>query len=283
MGKRDFGAGRVGVVGKTLAYALMLFFTALTILPLVWLFYSSFKTNPEIIRYPLGFPKSWTIQNYIRAWTVGHLGTYFLNTVFYTGVATFLTTLLALMTGYGFAKFGFKITNVLNWFFMMGLLITVQAVLVPLYMLWTKIGLYDTRVGVLLPYIAFGLPMAVYLATAFIKGIPDSLIEAGIIDGASYLLIFRQVIIPVSQPVVATITILTFLGNWNEFVFAFMLVKRDELRSLSVGINSFAGTLNFNYGLQFAALVIGIVPMIIFYIFFHHQLKIGFAEGALKD
>jgi raffinose/stachyose/melibiose transport system permease protein len=281
--KRDFTDGKVGPVGRAVAYAIMAFFTLLTLLPLFWLVYSSFKSNVEIIRSPLAWPQRWTTFNYTKAWKVGNLGTYMINTIIYTGVATTVTVLFGLSTGFAFAKLKFKVTGIFHWFLMAGLLISVQAVLVPLYLTWTRVGLYDTRPGVILPYIAFGLPMAVYLCTEFVRGIPDALVEAAILDGADYFKIFRHIVVPLSRPVVTTVAILTFLGNWNEFVFAFMLVKSERLRSLSVGINSFAGSLNFNYGLQFAALVIGIGPIILFYVFFHKQLISGFAEGALKD
>jgi raffinose/stachyose/melibiose transport system permease protein len=281
--RREFTDGKVGPVGRGVAYLVMLSFTALTLLPLLWLLYSSFKSNVEIMRSPLAWPQRWTTANYAKAWTVGHLGTYMLNTVLYTGVATAVTVLLGLSTGFAFAKLRYRITGWLSWFLMAGLLISVQAVLVPLYLTWTRVGLYDTRPGVILPYIAFGLPMAVYLCTEFVRGIPDALVEAAILDGASYFMVFLHVVLPLARPVVTTVAILTFLGNWNEFVFAFMLVKSERLRSLSVGINSFAGSLNFNYGLQFASLVIGILPVILFYVLFHKQLIAGFAEGALKD
>lgn len=281
--KREFTDGKVGPAGRVVAYSIMAFFTLLTLLPLFWLLYSSFKSNVEIIRSPLAWPQRWTTLNYTKAWKVGNLGTYMINTVVYTGLATFATVALGLSTGFAFAKLKFKITGTFYWFLMAGLLISVQAVLVPLYLIWTRVGLYDTRPGVILPYIAFGLPMAVYLCTEFVRAIPDALVEAAVLDGASYYKIFRHIVIPLSRPVVTTVAILTFLGNWNEFVFAFMLVKSENLRSLSVGINSFAGSLNFNYGLQFAALVIGIAPIIVFYVFFHKQLISGFAEGALKD
>jgi raffinose/stachyose/melibiose transport system permease protein len=279
----SIGSGRIGPAGKLVAYVVMVLFTALTLLPLVWLVYSSFKSNGEIIRNSLALPKAWITTNYPQAWKRGHLGIYFLNSVLYTGVATTLTVLLSVMTGYAFAKLKFRVTGIFYAFFAMGLLISVQAVLVPLYFVWTKVGLYNTRLGLIIPYIAFGLPLGIYLATSFIKGIPDALTEVALIDGASYLTIFGRIILPICNPVVTTIAILTFLGNWNEFVFALMLLSKDSLRSLSVGINSFAGILNTNYGLQFAALVIGLVPMIAFYLFFHRQLMAGFAEGALKD
>ena len=165
----------------------------------------------------------------------------------------------------------------------MGLLITVHSVLVPLFILETKLGIDDTRLGVILPYVAFGLPFLIYLATSYIRGIPDSLEEAAVIDGASYLRIFKDIIIPVATPVVATMLIFSFVANWNELVLVLTLTSKDTLRSLPVGVLAFAGGKTRNYGLQFATLVIATLPMILFYFFFHDQLAKGFSAGALKE
>jgi raffinose/stachyose/melibiose transport system permease protein len=269
---------------KAISYIIMIGFTILTIGPLFWLFYSSFKPHAEIVKSALAFPKEPTLSNYKIAWVTGHLGVYMVNSIIYTFVATSCAVLLALAAGYGFATFPFtKLTGFFLGYFTIGLLITVHAVLVPLFIIESKIGLGNTRWGVIIPYIAFGLPMAVYLAYSYIRGIPLSLTESALIDGAHYLRIFVSIIAPIATPVTATMTILTFLANWNEFVLAFILTSSDKLRSLTVGINAFAGSLIADFGLQFAALVVGIVPILIFYALFHERLVKGFAEGALKE
>lgn len=281
---KRYVAARISPVSKVVAYVVMILFTVLTIGPLVWLAYSSFKTNGEIMQHPLGLPLHPTVETYVRAWKLGEMGILFLNSAIYTGIATAVTVVLGVSTGYAFAKFGYKrLTNFLYFFILLGLLITVQSVLAPLFVVETRTGIADTRLGVIIPYVAFGLPVAIYLATSYVASIPDSLEESALIDGASYLRIFSSIILPVSRPVVATMTILTFLGNWNEFVLILVLTSRSSLRSLPVGINAFAGVFNVDYGLQFAALIMGTVPMIIFYILFHERLAQGFAEGALKE
>lgn len=271
------------IAWKVFANVFMVLFTFLTLAPLIWLLYSSFKPHPEIIRNVFALPRQLFIENYTKAWRLGNLGLYTVNSVIYTASATLITVFLALGAGYGFAKFGFRATRYLYAFFIMGLLVTAHSVLVPLFILETRIGIDDTRLGVLLPYIGFGLPFLIYLSTSFIRGIPDSLEEVARIDGASYLKIFWHVVRPMSAPVVATMTIFSFVSNWNEFVFVFVLTSRQDLRSLPVGVNAFAGGMSRDYGLLFAALVIATVPMILFYIFFHEQLKKGFAAGAIKE
>jgi raffinose/stachyose/melibiose transport system permease protein len=266
-----------------LAYFVMGAFTFLTLAPLVWLLYSSFKPTAEISLSALALPRLWTPANYAKAWKLGALGSAILNSAIYTGVATAVTAGLALAAGFGFAKFEYRIAKTLYALFIAGLLITVHAVVVPLFVMESRAGIINTRFGVILPYVAFGLPMAILLATAYIKGVPDSLIESATIDGAGYLRIFRSIIAPVSAPVMGTVVILTFLNNWNEFTFAYILTSGRKLKSLPVSVNSFAGVLNTDYGTQFAALVVATLPMLAFYAAFRKQLMQGFADGALKE
>jgi raffinose/stachyose/melibiose transport system permease protein len=143
-------------------------------------------------------------------------------------------------------------------------------------------GLYNTRLGVLIPYVGIGLPISIYLSSEYIKSIPDSIIESARIDGAKYLHIFRTIVLPMAAPVAATVAILTTTGTWNEFMLINILVSVNELKSLPVGINMFSGALASDYGKQFSALVIGMVPMIIFYAIFRDQITKGVSAGAVK-
>ncbi len=271
-------------IASITSYGFMVILALITILPLVWMAYTSFKPHKDIIENIFSLPKSLYVQNYLRTWEYGRLGIALVNSVIYSSVATVVCTILALMTGYGFAKFRFKrVSAVFYYFFILGLLITVHSVLVPLYVMESFFGLDDTRIGVLLPYIAFGLPFLVYLATSYIRTIPDALEEAALIDGASYLGIFWRVILPMAQPVVSTMLIFSFLSNWNEFVFVFTLTSRAVLRSLPVAVNAFAGGMARDFGLLFSALMIATIPMIAFYFSFREKIAQGFAAGSIKE
>lgn len=267
---------------QILAYGLMIVFTALTVGPLIWLVYSSFKPHAVIVRNIFSLPTQMYVENYTKAWKLGNLGIYSVNSIIYSTTGAIASTVLALAAGYGIAKFGYRSSGPIYAFFLMGLLLTVHSILVPLFVMETKLGIDNTRIGVILPYIAFGLPFLLFLATSFIKGLPNEIEEAAIIDGASYLGVFWNVILPMSRPVVATMLIFRFLANWNEFVFVFVLTSKTAIRTLPVGINAFAGGMTRDYGMQFAALVIGTLPMIVFYTIFHKRLQQGFASGALK-
>ena len=268
---------------KILAYTVIGIFTFLTIAPLVWLLFSSFKPHRDILTNVFSLPDSFYLENYKLAWKNGHLGIYFLNSLVYTGLATPLTTFFALASAYGFSKFGYRISKFFLLLISMGLLITIHSVLVPLYLMESSLNIDDTRLGIIIPYIAFGLPFLTFLATSYMKDLPDSLEEAALIDAAGYLMIFQKVIIPQCIPVIGTMMIFSFLANWNEFALVFTLTSDRAIRSLPVGINSFAAGRARDYGMQFAALVIGTLPMIIMYAFGRRQLSLGFSEGAIKE
>ncbi|MDR0451903.1 MAG: carbohydrate ABC transporter permease [Treponema sp.] len=268
---------------RVAAYILMAVFAVLTIFPLLWLFYSSFKPHAEIVMRPLGPPLRPSLDNYFRAWQLGSLGTALANSFIYTSVATTATLFLALAAAFGIAKFPFKSGAFFTAAFAAGLMITVHAVIIPLFLAEVKVGIINRRIGVILPYIAFDLPMSVMIALSYVRGIPDALIESAEIDGAKYRYVFWKMIVPLSTPVIATMVILSFLRHWNEFLFVFVFTTRIAMKSLPVAITLFAGRNNIEYGMQYASLVIGILPMIIFYFFFHDQLIRGFGEGALKE
>lgn len=268
---------------KITAYTLMITFAILTIFPLTWLFYSSFKLNAEIVRYPLSFPKDPTIYNYTESWLTGGLGIALVNSFIYTITSTLGTLFLAMAAAFGLTKFPFKSSKFFTSAFALGLMISVHAVIIPLFQVEARLGLVNTRIGVIIPYIVFDLPMSIMIAMSYVKGIPDAIIESAEIDGAKYRYIFWMMIIPLSIPVIATMVILSFLRHWNEFLFVFVFTTKMDLKSLPVVITQFAGRHNIDYGLQYASLVIGILPMILFYIFFHTQLIKGFGEGSLKE
>ena len=154
--------------------------------------------------------------------------------------------------------------------------------MIPLFIVINQVGLYDTKLGVLIPYIGIGLPMGVYLATEYMRSIPGALVESARLDGASYWCIFFSIIAPMSAPVGTTIAILQISGTWNEFMLINMLTSSKENKSLPVGIQSFAGSLSTDYGKLFASLMIGLIPMLIFYLVFRKEITKGVSAGAVK-
>jgi len=274
---------KTNVWSLIIMYFIVIIFTILAVYPIFWLVVNSFKTTQEYMRISkLAFPTRWFYQNYTIAWRDANFTLLTTNSIIYTGVSVIAIIVLSFMAGFAFAKLPSKITPVLHSTFIVGILITLNCIMVPLFIMMRAVGLYNTRLGVLVCYIGIGLPMAVYLATEYIKGIPDEVIESARIDGAVYLRIFGSIILPMAAPVATTVAILTSTGTWNEFMFINILVSSDRYKSLPVGINMFSGSLATDYGKQFAALVIGMTPMIIFYVIFRKQITKGVSAGAVK-
>jgi len=264
-------------------YVLVILFTILALYPIFWVIMSSFKTTQEyMLNSKLALPKALFLKNYPIAWRDAKFTVLTLNSIFYTAVTVISIIILSFMAGFAFAKLPSKITPVLHGSFIIGILITLQCIMIPLFILIRGVGLINTRLGVLIPYIGIGLPMAVYLSTEYIKSIPTEVIESARIDGAKYLRIFRIIIMPMAAPVATTVAILTVTGTWNEFMLINILVASDNLKTIPVGMNMFAGSLATDYGKQFAALVIGMMPMIIFYAIFRKQITKGVSAGAVK-
>lgn len=267
---------------RLFVYAMILIFTVMTIYPLLWLVVSSLKSTTEFQLNRLGWPIDPSLRNYPAAWRLGKFDILFLNSLFFTITSTIAIVLLSLSAGFAFAKIPSKTTPFLHGSFVIGILLTLQSIMVPLFLMVNAVGLYNTRLGVLIPYIGMGLPMGIYLCTEFIKSIPDSVVESARIDGATYYRVFTAIVLPMAKPVAVTLAILNVAGTWNEFMLINILVSSDKLRTLPVGILKFSGALSSDFGRQFAALVIGMLPMIIFYLVFRKQITEGVSAGAVK-
>jgi raffinose/stachyose/melibiose transport system permease protein len=300
---RSAAASRVlGITGKTAAYVIMGVFAAMTIYPMIWLLINSFKSTTEFRVDKIGLPEKWFPVNYVGAWNVGEFGTFIPNSIIYTAAATLGVLFLSIIAGFAFAKIRSRATPILYGSFVMGILLSIQSVMVPLFIevsqldnllgsLFQALGImkatnfhlfYNTRIGMILIYIGAGLPIAIYLATEYIKGIPNALVEAARIDGASFYRIFRSVIVPMAVPIATTIAILNVPGIWNEFALINIIISKNELKSIPLGIMRFDGTRQTDYGKIFAALVVGMTPMLLFYIIFRKQITKGVTGGAVK-
>jgi len=281
--KGSSALGRLGGhLTKALAYVVMIVFAIMTIYPLFWLAMNSFKSTREFQVNMLGLPKAPVFDNFKMAWDFGEFGKLFPNSIIYTAGTTIGVIVLSVLAGFAFAKIPSRATKWIYGSFIVGILLTLNSLMIPLFIEVNVFGIYNTRFAVLLVYIGAGLPIGIYLATEYIKAIPTALIESARIDGAGYFRIFRQIILPMSIPVATTLAILNITGTWNEFALINILVSKTELKSLPLGIYKFSGSLSTDYGKQFAALTIGMAPMILFYIAFRKQITKGVAAGAVK-
>ncbi len=272
----------LGALGKASVYFVMGVFALMTLYPIFWLIMNSFKTTREFQMSQLTLPHAPTLQNYVEAWKMGDFGLLFPNSVLYTVGATAGIIFFSLLAGFAFAKLKSRATKPIYNSFIIGILLTTQTLMIPLFLEVNLLGIYNTRLAVLLVYIGAGLPIGIYLSTEFIKAIPTALVESARMDGAGFFKIFLKIIVPMSVPVATTLAMLNITSIWNEFALINILVSKTELKSLPLGIYKFSGSLSTDYGKQFAALTIGMVPMLVFYLIFRKQITKGVAAGAIK-
>ena len=269
-------------VKNTLIYAVLIIFSVINVYPIIWMIINSFKSEKEFAVNQFGLPKTLVIDNYLEAWGTANLGVLFKNSIFICLLATVLTVLIGALASYFLARIEFKFKNALYTFFIFGMLIPIHATLVPMFILLKNLGLLNNPITLLFPYIAFHLPITIFILTSFMKAFPKDIEESAIIDGCGIFRIFWSIILPMSRPALATVIILNFIYNWNEFSFALVLLNDPALQTLPLGLASFAGQFTVNYGAQMAGLTMSMIPIIIFYLFLEKEIVNGMTAGAVK-
>ncbi|WP_367566194.1 carbohydrate ABC transporter permease [Lacrimispora sp.] len=273
--KRIYGPGEI------FWFALLLLLAALILYPMFWILMSSFKDYNGIYGNVWGFPDIWHIENYKVAWNRG-ISQYFVN----SGIVT-LCTLAGVVFVSTFAAFGIcqikgKMGNVLFLFCMCGLLLSPQVCLLPLFMLLKSLGIKNTLFAMILPYIAFRLPVSIMLIRSFFVGISREMEEAATIDGATLMQIYRNIYLPLSKPIISTVIIMTAYYAWNEFVFATIFVDSSKLRTIPVGLMTFRDGLMTEWGVVLAGMVISCLPIIVLFLVMQKSFIRGMTAGAVK-
>ncbi|ARO27591.1 sugar ABC transporter permease protein (plasmid) [Rhizobium sp. TAL182] len=251
--------------------------------PFIFIVFTSLKT-PAAVTSTGAFmpPTELAYDNYSAAWSRGNFANSFLNSVIITVIKVPLGLFLSAMAAYALAKIRLRISKALLLLVVFGTMIPFQVMLAPLFTLVNSFGLIDTYPGVILPYIAFGVPYQVFILHGFFKSIPKELSEAALIDGASHFTIFRRIFLPVCLPVLAALLILDFVSTWNEFAMALVLLQDQHMWTLPLGLMSFQGQFSSNYGQLNAAIVMTVLPATIVYLMFQRYFVSGLTSGAVK-
>jgi len=269
-------------LGKVLKWILMLFFAFYTLFPLIWLVISSFKTNTELFGDPFSLPAIWQIDNYINAFKVSGLLKMMGNSVVIGGLSTVLNVLCASMLAYCLSRFHFRGREAIFTFFAAGILVPLNALMVPYYVIISQIGLYNTRAGLILLYSAIGIPMSTFIIRGLMDSLSREIEEAAYIDGCGFFGRYFRIILPLSQNGIVTAATFQFLTCWNEFVFANLLTSSQNVRTIQLGIRYFTNQFSTDFVSMYAAIVISIVPSIIGYMIFQKQIVSGLTSGAVK-
>ncbi len=301
---------------KVLTYLILFGWLAAVVLPILWVFYNSFRSTQEITENPFGLP--WLIQgspyadrpdfptpaetavnNFRTAWFDMNFSRFFINSVIATGVSLIGILTCGALAAYALARFSFHGNRALYMFFIAGMMVPAQLILIPLFFQFGTISdvisnlirplgyefrLHNSLTGLILIYTALSLPFTIMILTAFFRSLPGALRESAIIDGASEWTVFRAIMLPLARPGLITAAIFNFIGLWNEYLFALVFVNTPATKTLPLGLAgvSIQAQYKTDYGLMFAGLVIVLIPTLLTYAVLQRHLTRGITVGALK-
>lgn len=255
---------------------------AIVLLPIVWLFVSSFKTDADVISWPPSFlPKEWVLTQYEYVSSVIPVLNMVKNTVIFAGSVTLISLVVDSLAAYAFSRMHFKGKNVIFGIILMTMMVPFQVIMIPLYMEEYFMGILNTYAGLILPRLASAY--GIYLLASFFAGIPKSLEEAARIDGMPDIKIYAEIIAPLSKPAFVSLGIYHFMNNWNDLLYPMMLTSSVEMRTLSAGLAILVGNHSIKYGPTLAATVISITPLLILFLAGQKFFMEGIATTGVKE
>ena len=268
---------------KTFVYILLVIWSIINLFPIYFMFTFSLKGNDEIFGANIiGLPQHWLWSNYESAVKTGNMARYFFNSLLVTVVSIGISIIAAMMATYALTRIKWRLSKLTNAFFMLGLTIPLQASIVPVYVVLSKLHWLNKYSTLIVPYSAFTLSMSILICTGFMVDIPYDLDEAAIIDGCGLFGTFFKIIMPLMKPALSTVGIYAYLQCWNEFMFANVFISDQKHRTLPVGIKALSGAYTTDWGPIGAALVIATFPTLIAYVFLSRKIQDSFIAGAVK-
>ena len=275
--KRSLLPGLITYVGLAVGLVFATF-------PILWMFFSSLKSNREIFALPPRLlPDDFTIAAYLTIFNDPVKVRFFLNSYLVAGIVTVLTLLVAILTAYGFSRYRFRFKNTLNIFIISTQTVPPITLLIPYFGMVVALRIFDTYFALVLTYMVFTLPYAILLMTGYLNTIPKELDEAVLVDGGTSWTALWRVIVPVSIPGIVATAVYTFLLAWNEFLFALTLTKSMSLRTVPIGIQLLMGQHAFEWNEMMAMSVLGSLPLLVLYLVAQRYFLAGMTAGSVKS
>lgn len=268
-------------LGKTIGFILTACVAISILLPILWLFVSSFKTDQNVIAYPpTFFPVEWTMYQFKYVTDSIPVVMMLKNTIIFASGVTLISLFFDSMAGYAFARMNFRGSNLIFSIILLTMMVPFQIVMTPLYIEEFKLGILDTYAGLILPRAtsAFGI----YLMRSFFISLPKSLEESARIDGVGEFRIYRSIMLPLCKPALLSLGIFHFMNNWNDLIYPLMLTSSTKMRTLSAGLAILVGNKVIKYGPTLAATMISIIPLFLIYILLQKYFTEGIATTGMK-
>lgn len=254
------------------------------ILPFLIIVITSIKTNALVMgTHPFAIPKTFDWKNYVSAWSRGNFSVTMKNSVIITAIKVPLGVFISAMAAYALNRIKFPFRRALFLLIVFGTMIPFQVMLPPIFEVVNKFGLINRYTGVIMPYLAFGVPYQVFILYSFFNEIPKEISEAAMIDGASHIVVFWRIFLPAAMPAIAALFILDFVATWNEFAMALVILQKSNMWTLPLGLMSFQNQHSSNYGELSAAVVMTVLPAVLIYMMFQRYFVSGLTVGAVKE
>ena len=254
------------------------------IYPLFWLLTASLKQQSEWSEFPAyALNKGFHIQNYIDAWTRGNMATFFKNSLITTVVSLIFIVIFATTVGFAVTKMQWRFKKAVARFFTLGIMIPVAVALIPLFQIYSRTGLLNTRTCLILTYIAFGLSLSIYLVQGYLRSFPDDIMEAAVIDGCGIYRMMWYIVVPLMKNAIITVLVLQFFFNWNDLLFSMTFISDSSLKTVQTGLLYFSDEFGSkNWGAIFASVSMSVFPMLILYTGLNKKVMEGMTAGAVK-
>jgi multiple sugar transport system permease protein len=276
--------GHIDQAGKAfnrLAGTCVTLFALIWLIPFVWAFITSLRSNDAIAANPMGiFSGGLSFEAYQTAWNSSPLGYWYINSFIISTLAVIFTVVVCSMVAFALVNLNFKGKAAVFAIILAGLMLPTEALVLPQFMEFRALGLLGTYWAIVLPGIA--LPVAVFVFHSFIKGIPVALIEAARLDGASWFRTYSQVVMPLCRPAISAVAILTFITSWNAFLWPLLVLTQTKSQTIPVGLSSLIGGAAIQYAETMASAVLGILPLLAVFLLLQRQIAQGVANTGIK-
>lgn len=274
-------APALAALNRLLLWAVFLTLAVVCIYPLIWLFLNAFKTTNDMFSATWGLPTVWHWENFSKAWNYG-ISRYLLNSLIVTTATVLIELTLASLAAYALVVLDFRMKAVIYIAILGGAILPPEVSLIPLFRVMAETGLYNTYFALILPNVAFGLPFSTFVIRAYMTGIPGELREAAVMDGAGEGRVFLEVYLPLCRPILASAGLISAMRVWNEFIFALTFVESDSVKTVTIGVMSFAVALRADWGVLMAGLALSILPILATFLVLQRQFVGGLTSGAVK-
>ena len=267
---------------RWVTYVLLLVGIVIAIAPFVVTILASLKETRELVQCIFSLPEEAQWRNYRKAWDEGNFGRLYINSIIVAVGVVVPSVVFSTMTGYAFARFRFRGSNVVFTYLLLGLVVPLQALVVPIYYVLREMGLLDSLIGLILPQVAMSMSFGTLLMRQAFASVPKEIMEASIVDGASSWTTLWQVMFPLARPMIGTVALLFFIWTWNEFMLPLVINIDPAYHTVPLGLVTFQGQWTSNIPLIAAGATITFLPLVVVFVVFQRQLIEGLTQGAVK-